>query len=79
MFNQGSSGLAIALPITSKNKGITFHFEVNPPQAGLKMQSFIKCEDVRSISIERFDKKFGTVSEEIFVAVEERLRILMGL
>ncbi len=79
LFNQGSSGLAIVLPITSKNKGIPFHVEVNPPQAGLKMQSFIKCEDVRSISIERFDKKFGAVSEEILVAVEERLRILMNL
>lgn len=79
LFNQGSSGLAVVLPITSKNKEIPFHVEINPPQAGLKMQSFIKCEDVRSISIERFDKKFGTVSEETLVAVEERLRILMGL
>ena len=79
LFNQGSSGLAVVLPITSKNKGIPFHVEVNPPEAGLRMQSFIKCEDVRSISIERFEKKLGAVSFETLVLVEERLRILMGL
>lgn len=79
LFNQGSSGLAIVLPITSKNKSIPFHVEVNPPEAKLKTQSFIKCEDVRSVSLERFDKKLGTVSEETLEKVEEILRILMSL
>ncbi|WP_414620131.1 type II toxin-antitoxin system PemK/MazF family toxin [Calothrix sp. CCY 0018] len=79
LFNQGSSGLAIVLPITSKNKPIPFHIEINPPEAGLKMQSFIKCEDVRSISVETFEKKRGTVFEETLVKVEEILRILMGV
>ncbi len=70
IFNQSASGLAVVLPITSKNKNIPFHVEINPPEGGLIVQSFIKCEDIRSISTERFIKKLGTVNEETLVNVE---------
>jgi mRNA interferase MazF len=71
--------LAVVLPITSKYKGIPFHVEVNPPEAGLKVKSFIKCEDIRSVSIERFTNKWGIVDEKTIAEVEQRLRILIGL
>jgi mRNA interferase MazF len=58
LFNQGASGLIVVLPITSKEKGIPFHVELNPPEGGLKVQSFVKCEDVRSISVERLEKRW---------------------
>lgn len=79
LFNQGASGLIVVLPITSKEKGIPFHVEFNPSEGGLKVRSFIKCEDVRSISVERLEKRWGAVSPETLTAVEDRLRILMGL
>ena len=79
LFNQGASGLVVVLPVTSKDKGIPFHVTVKPPEGGVKIQSFIKCEDVRSISVERLEKRWGTVSPEILTLVEDRLRILMGL
>ncbi|MEB3293906.1 MAG: type II toxin-antitoxin system PemK/MazF family toxin [Synechococcales bacterium] len=79
LFNQGASGLVVILPITSKNKGIPFHVRINPPEGGVKNQNFIKCEDVRSISVERLDKRWGIVSLETLAEIEDRLRILMGL
>ena len=79
LFNQGASGLVVVLPLTSKEKGIPFHVELNPPEGGLKVRSFVKCEDVRSISVERLEKCWGTVSPETLIAVEDRIRILMGL
>ncbi len=79
LFNQGASGLVVVLPITSKDKGIPFHVALEPPEGGLKVRSFVKCEDVRSISVERLEKCWGAVSPEILAAVEDRLRILMGL
>ncbi len=79
MFNQGASGLIIVLLITSKNKNIPFHVEINPPNGGLDVRSFIKCEDVRSISVERLINKLGVVTHEIMVKVEEILKILIGL
>ncbi|NET58038.1 MAG: type II toxin-antitoxin system PemK/MazF family toxin [Symploca sp. SIO2E6] len=62
LFNQGASGLVVVLPITSKEKGIPFHVELNPLEGGLKVRSFIKCEDVRSIAVERLEKRWGKVS-----------------
>jgi mRNA interferase MazF len=79
LFNQGASGLVVVLPITSKEKGIPFHVEVNPPEGGLTQRSFIKCEDVRSISTERLSQKWGVVSSTTMNEVEDRLRILFGL
>ena len=79
LFNQGASGLAVVLPITSKDKRIPFHVEVNPPEAGLKVKSFIKCEDIRSVSMERFISKWGMVNDKTIAEVEQRLKILIGL
>jgi mRNA interferase MazF len=78
-FNKSPAQLVVILPITSKNKRISSHVKVLPPEAGLTMESFIKCEDVRSISVDRLEKRYGAVSRETLAAVEDRLRILMGL
>ena len=79
LFNQGPADLVVVLPISSRAKGIPFHVQVDPPEAGLKGRSFIKCEDVRSISKERLAQHWGRVSGETIDAVEDRLRILIGL
>ncbi len=79
LFNHGPAGLVVVLPITTKNKGIPFHVEIMPPEGGLKETSYIKCEDVRSLSMERLIDRWGTVSSEKIAMAEDRLRILMGL
>lgn len=78
-FNSGPAELVIVLPITSKSKGIRSHVEVNPPEAGLTVKSFIKCEDVRSVAKERLSRRRGSVSSQTMGAVEYRLRVLLGL
>lgn len=79
LFNNGPADLVVALPITSKNKRIPFHVAVDPPEGGLKIRSFIKCEDVRSISTDRLEQLWGRVSQDTLNLVEDRLRILMDL
>ena len=78
-FNHGPAELVVVIPITSKAKGIPFHVSVDPPEGGLSQLSFIKCEDVRSISKERLIQKFGVVTDQTMDQVEDRLRILLGL
>lgn len=78
-FNQGPLGLVIAVPITSTQRGWPTHVEVKPPEGGLKTVSFIKCEDVRSMSTGRLIKRLGSISPKTVAAVADRLRILMGL
>ena len=79
LFNHGAAELVVVIPVTSKAKGVPLHVEVNPPEGGLSMRSYVKCEDVRSISTARLLKKFGKVSSQIINAVEDRLRVLLGL
>jgi len=78
-FNHGPAGLVVLIPITSVPKGIPFHVEVMPPEGGLQKKSFVKCEDVRSVSRDRLWKRLGTVSAGTLAQVEDRLRILLGL
>ena len=78
-FNHGLAGLVVMLPITTKAKGIPFHVRIDPPEGGLKMKSFIKCEEVRSIAKERLSRWLGKISINSMVEVEDRLRILLNL
>ncbi|MEP7355119.1 MAG: type II toxin-antitoxin system PemK/MazF family toxin [Acidobacteriota bacterium] len=78
-FNEGPADLVIVIPLTRTDRRIRWHVPVNPPEGGLAAVSYIKCEDVRSISKARLARKRGGVSSDTMQAVEDRLRILMGL
>ena len=78
-FNNGPAGLVVVLPITSQGKGIPFHVEIKPPEGGLTMRSFAKCEEPRCISKGRLSKRLGSVSDRTLEAVEDRIKIVLGL
>src|SRR6266851_3039239 len=73
-FNHGPADLVIVLPITSKNKHQPLHVEVTPPEGGLKLKSFVKCDDIRSISKQRLKQFYGTISTETMAEIENRMR-----
>lgn len=79
LFNRGPAELVVVVPLTTRAKGIPWHVPVEPPEGGLEQKSFIKCEDVRSVAKERLTSRLGAVSSETLAAVEDRLRILLGL
>lgn len=79
LFNQSHAELVVVLPITPKGKGIRSHVEVEPPEGGLNVTSYIKCEDVRSISIHRLRQRLGAVSTDTLDQVEMRLSIILAL
>jgi mRNA interferase MazF len=78
-FNHGPAGLAVVLPVTSREKGIPLHVPVDPPEGGLSMRSFVKTEDVRSVAVERLNRRLGSVSDATMAQVADRLRILLDL
>lgn len=78
-FNHSGSELAVVIPLTSKFKRMRLHVPVSPPEGGLAVQSFIKVEDVRSLSVMRLVARWGTVSPETMAQVEDRLQWLLGL
>ena len=77
-FNNGMASKVIALPLTSKNKGIPLDVELIPPDGGINKISFIKCEDVRSLSRNRLIEKWDQVSESKLMEVENKVKLLLG-
>lgn len=78
-LNHGPAGLVILLPLTTRAKGVPSHVMIRPPEGRVRQVSYIKCEDVRSVSKERLSRRWGAVSPATLAAVEERLRLLLGL
>jgi mRNA interferase MazF len=78
-FNHGPAELVIVLPITSKNKNQPLHVAVTPPEGGLSLPSFIKCDDIRSVSKQRLKRFCGTVAAQTLAEVEKRMKILLQL
>ncbi len=78
-FNQSPFGLVVVVPITSTQRGWQTHVEVKPPEGGLKNVSYIKCEDIRSMSTERLIKRLDSVSSQTMAATEGRVRVILGL
>ena len=79
-FNQGRSGLVVAVPFTTRQRGLPIHVEVRPPDGGLRDVSFAMCEQVRSLAVERLGPHpFGRVSAAVLDSVENRLRLLLDL
>ena len=78
LFNHGPADLVVVLPLTSKDKGIPLHVRVAPPEGGVEEPSFVKCEDVRSISKQRLAKRWGRVSSQTMLEIEERLGIFQN-
>ena len=78
IYNQGPAARHIVLPVTSRKKGIPYHLVVSPPEGGLKMTSYVMCDDIRSVSRERFAERLGTVSGRTMFVVRESLEVLFG-
>ena len=43
------------------------------------MKSFIKCEDIRSVSKLRFRSRLGAVDDGVMLKVEANVKILLGI
>jgi mRNA interferase MazF len=79
LYNSGPAEKHIILPITSKHKSIPYHIEVLPPEGGLRMRSHLMCDDIRSVSRERFVERIGVTSERTIRLVHDSLRTLLGI
>ena len=78
-FNSGPTNLAVVVPFTTRRRGTPLHVRVLPPEGGVRRTSFIKCEDIRSIALERLIERWGQFSDRTMALVEDRLRALLEL
>lgn len=77
-FNALPFGLVVVLPITSKARPNFPRVRVMPPEGGLKTESWIMCEQPRTISVERLGKRLGTVSPATLAAAWQFVVDIIG-
>jgi mRNA interferase MazF len=79
LFNKGPAELVVVIPLTRTARRVRWHVPVNPPEGGLVSESFVQCENVRSVSKNRLKRRRGKASASTMREVDDRLRILLGL
>jgi len=80
-LNKSPWGLVVVCPITTlrKSKVFRLHLEVAPPEGGLKHRSIIRCDQIKSVSVERFAKIMGAVQESTMAKAELIIRKILCL
>lgn len=80
-FNQSRADLVVVLPLTrTARPNNPLRIEVRPPEGGVRAVSYIKIEDIRSVSKDRLVRgPWGKVSQQTMQLVADRLRILLDL
>ena len=78
--NRSASGLVVVVPVTSVGRGIPWHVRVGGEDGGGREESFAMADQVRSVSRDRLvGDPWGRVAPGVMAAIEERLRLLLGL
>lgn len=77
-LNHGPGGVTVVVPLTTRNRQLPNHVEVEAEGTGLDRISWARCEDVRSISNERLLHRLGSVPELTMLSVIRVLRYLLN-
>ena len=80
-LNKSPWGLIVVCPISTfrKEKPFRLHVLLSSPEGGLKHTSIIRCDQVKSVSIQRFSEKWGTIKASTMQNVDYILRRILGL
>jgi mRNA interferase MazF len=74
-FNRTPHTLCIVVPLTRTNRGFPSHVAIYPHEGGLRDVSFALCEQARSLSVDRFRRRLGTVE----LATVKRVQAIVGM
>lgn len=70
---------SIVLPVTSNSRGLSLHVEVAANEGtGLRVDSYIQCEQIRSVNRKRLTKKLGSIDAETSNRVGAVLKTLLN-
>ena len=77
-FNAIPHGLVWAVPVTSNPRRHSLTVEIVPPEGGMKVTSAVLCHQLRTVSVERMDKRAGMVSAATMQEVMRRITMVLG-
>lgn len=70
---------SIVLPLTSSSRGLSLHVEVeSSDDTGLVEDSYVQCEQIRSVNRKRLTRKLGSINAETSNRVDAVLKTLLN-
>ena len=78
-FNEGPAGQVVVAPLSARDAGTPFSVTLSPPDGGVTVRSFIRCDGLRSMASSRLFQRLGAAPRATMEQVEARLRVLLGL
>jgi mRNA interferase MazF len=78
-FNQNRSRLVFVAPVTRRERWNPLHVPVASSPGGLRYPSFVLCDAVRSISMDRLQYRIGAIDSRAMAEIGDHLRIVLGL
>ncbi len=70
----------IVVAVSRAGKPVPFHVKVQPDEDnGLRDTSFVKCEQLMTVSRQRLVERMGRVSDAVLFQVDQALRKVLGL
>jgi mRNA interferase MazF len=78
-LNHGPAELVTVLPMTTTERELASRVRVPKDQGGLWETSYIKCEEVRTISKDRLLRKMGTPDTKYLLQAMTNVRFFLGL
>jgi mRNA interferase MazF len=78
-FNASPAGLIVVAPMTTVSKSIPWHIQIDPPEGGVTRTSYIKVDDIRSVSTARLVRPWGILSIGTMGRVSAVMRILLHI
>ena len=76
-LNHSRAGVVIVVPCTTRHRGLPSHVELDSQSSGLQEITYAKCEDVKSISVQRLTRKLGNANDEALFAISTALSFLL--
>ena len=73
-------GMAIVVPLTSRDRGLVHHVRIDSPESGLARPSWARTEDLTAVSTGRFRRAqpLGVVSSGEVTRLSEWLREMVA-
>jgi mRNA interferase MazF len=71
--------LAIAVPLTTRDRGLSHHVVITGDNTGLDRPTWALCEQVRAVSTARLIKQLGTADPDTLKAVRRVIAIFLEL
>lgn len=78
-FNASTARLVTVLPITKRERTLRTRVEVDPPEGGLTLKSYVIGEQTRTISTDRLIKRLGATKGSTMERSSSVVRTLLGL